>query len=331
MKEARKYPPCNSNPLTYLRLTLIKGVNIPRKKRGRDEQESSRVEDQSARKNFASGRAKKQKKEQPTVVHRTMETTTATTTVKVTKKKTRKTKTIDVGNLTEAVFEHVDAIFGFTTILGMSRDQAFEFAREIVELIASGYSSKPDPEAVIKKIKRNQKSLFEHVVARLLELIEKPTPQQLEYIITNGGKALLSETGKLYKLSVLYGMEELVDILRHVWNTNRGRGFVTCPKCCFNAIAPDRCCLICNYIVPEDYLRAVLGFDEKFNMYLKTASVAELNEVLQFGYVLLAEKGIYHPRSRRAMLENHVVYIVYLRKPEISRIIEEVNSRDLQV
>lgn len=183
----------------------------------------------------------------------------------------------------------------------------------------------------MKRIKRNIKALNEYVAAKLLELLEKPTPQQLEYIVTKGGKTITAETERLYKLSLEYGLDTLVDILRSSWNTYRGQGLVECPKCGFNAVSPDRSCMICGHLVAEDYLRSVLNFDEKFEFYLKTSSVAELNDVAQLGYLLVGERGVYSPRSSRARAENRVLYVIQLRRQELSKIIEEVNSRELPV
>lgn len=233
--------------------------------------------------------------------------------------------------LAEEVFEHVDGIFGLTTVLELPRELAFKISKEVVELVASAYSSKPSPETLIKRIKRDRKTLFEVVVSKVLELVEKPTPRQLEYIVANGGRALLGEVEKLYKLAVAYKMDSAIEVLKHVWNTYRGKGFVECPRCGFNAVSPERYCIICGYVVSEDYLRAALGFEEKFNAYLKTASIAELNDVLKLGYVLVGEKGVYSPNSQRARLENPILYIVYLRKSEISRLLEEASSRELPI
>jgi hypothetical protein len=229
------------------------------------------------------------------------------------------------------VFEQVDSIFGLTTVLGLSREAAFEVVKEVVAPIASSYASKPSAEAIIKRIKRSSDQLSEVVVSKILELVDKPTPQQLEYIIARGRRAVLPEAQKLYKLAIAYKMEDAVNTLRYTWNTYMGKGFVTCPKCGFNAVTPDGYCTICGYVVSSNYIRSALGFDEKFNTFLKTASVAELNEVLQFGYVLVGERGIYSPRSKRASTENPVLYPISLRKSEISQIIEEISSRKLPI
>lgn len=203
--------------------------------------------------------------------------------------------------------------------------------REIVENIAAGYSSRPTREMIVKKAKRMANVFSEFIAHKILEESTDLTPSQLEYVILRGGRAALSEASRLYKIAVKMGREDLVSHLRYLWNTQGPKGMLECPNCGFKAIAPDRSCMICGKVVSEDYIREQLSFNDKFEIYIKTSSVAELNEALNHGYLLLGERGVYSPRSPRARIENPVVYIIYMRRNEVSRIIEEVNSRQLPI
>ncbi|MEM4903356.1 MAG: hypothetical protein QXL28_00080 [Desulfurococcaceae archaeon] len=232
--------------------------------------------------------------------------------------------------LVEDVFDYVDSTFTLTSELSLSIEKAREIVREIVESVVAGYSSRPSAESVVKKIKKNAGVFSELIASKLLEL-DKLTPSQLEFAVTHGGKTVLSEAEKLYKLALRYGREDLIAALRHTWNTSGPRGLLECSRCGFNSITPDKVCLICGHAVTDDYIRESLSFEEKFEVYLKTASVAELNEALQFGYLLLGKRGVYSPRSRRARVENPVIYVVYLKQHELSRILEEVHSRELLI
>ena len=233
--------------------------------------------------------------------------------------------------LVEEVYDSMCALLSLTSDLNIPREVSKQIIREIVEMIASEYSSRPSADTILKKAKRNLPALFEHTVSRLLELLKKPTPQQLEYIILHGSKSLIPEVEKLYKLAMSYERHDLIDQLKYTWNTHGPKGMVECPKCGFNAITPDNSCYVCGYVVTEEYIKKALGFDEKFELYVKTASVAELNETLRYGYVLVSEKGVYYPRSQRARTENPILYSIHLNRSEISKIVEEINSRDLQV
>ena len=249
----------------------------------------------------------------------------------LTKKKASRSREQDIYKLSEEVYEPMLALLSLTGDLSLPEEVSRQLVREVVEMIASEYSSKPSVDAILKKAKRNIRVLYEYAVSKLLEALSKPTPEQLEYIVSHGSKALIPEIGKLYKLAVTYKREDLIEHLRYVWNTHGPRGMVECPRCKFNAITPENSCSICGHVVTEEYIRRALSFTEKFEFYVKTASIAELNEVLRYGYVLVGERGIYYPRSPRARLENNVIYQIYLVSSEISRITEEINSRELQV
>jgi len=248
-----------------------------------------------------------------------------------TKRKTGRSKKHDIDKLFEEAYEPMLALLSLTDDLSLPEETSKQIVREIVEMIASEYSSKPSIDAILKKAKRNIRVLYEYVVSKLLETLDKPTPEQLEYIVSHGSKTLIPEIGKLYRLALTYKREDLIEQLRHIWNTHGPKGMVECPKCKFNAITPENSCSVCGHVVTEEYIRRALSFTDKFELYVKTASVAELNEVLRYGYVLVGEKGVYYPRSPRARLENNVVYPIYLISSEISKITEEINSRELQV
>lgn len=218
-----------------------------------------------------------------------------------------------------------------TSELELPVDKTRGIIREIVEIIASGYSSKPSKEAIIKKARRFINQFYEYIVSRVLDELNDLSEKQLEYVITRGGRALLSEASRLYSQARKYNREDLIDILRDVWNTSGHRELIECPRCGFKSVLPDRNCLICGYSVPEDYVRRSLNFEEKFSLYVKSASIAELNDTLQHGYVLVGNRGVYCPRSMRARKENTILYPVYLRRNEISIILEEMHSRELPV
>ncbi|MEM4528612.1 MAG: hypothetical protein QXS23_05425 [Desulfurococcaceae archaeon] len=229
------------------------------------------------------------------------------------------------------MYGYLKTYLGIGEEVDISEDLARVIIRDVLETVTSGYSSKPDLEAIIRRIRRNRDMIYELIVSKILEHVEKPTPRQLEFIICNGGKAIIPEINRLYKLVLLNNREDLMMVLRYVWEKYGPRGFVQCPRCGFKAISPDNHCIICGHVVTDSYIKSALGFEEKFKTYVKIASVAELRDVLQLGYILVGEKGVYSPRSSRARIENTILYTVYLGKSEVSAIIEEINSRDMEV
>jgi hypothetical protein len=252
-------------------------------------------------------------------------------TSKKTRRKPSGLKKQDIDRLVEELYAPICTLLSLTDDLGLPLETSRQIIRDVVEMLTSEYSSKPSADVILKKIRRNLSSLFEYVVSKLLELLSKPTPQQLEYLVMHGSRVLIPEVERLYKLAVHYGRLDLVDHLRYIWNTYGPRGMIECPKCRFNAITPDNSCCVCGHVVTEEYIRSTLGFSEKFELYIKSASVAELTEVLKYGYVLVGEKGVYYPKSPRARRENSVLYLIHLTSNEASKISEEVNTRELKV
>lgn len=211
--------------------------------------------------------------------------------------------------------------------MGIGESIIRDILREVVEAIVSGYSSKPSAEAIIKRVKRSLPQVAEFVAGRLLSSVNKLSEPVLEYVVRYGGRALIPEMNRLYGLAFKLKREDLIGQLMYAWNKYGPRGLVECPRCGFRAIAPDNSCLVCNNVVTDSYIKKALNFDEKFSIYVKTASIAELREVLNYGYVLLSDSGIFYPKSS-ALRRGDVFYPIHLTSKEVSLIIEEINSRD---
>ncbi len=205
-----------------------------------------------------------------------------------------------------------------------------EIAKDVLNMIITSTSYKPSPDVIVKRIQRHIKDLYKIVAYRILESGLKPTPQQLDFIVSYGEEVLVPHISELYKLAKEYGKDYVVSMLQYVWEKHGKPSPIECPKCGFRAIMPDFSCLICGYVVTEDYIREKLNFEEKFKEYVAMASVAELKEVLDLGYVLVSEIDIKSPKERIDMTSK-IYYPIYLRSRETSLIIEEINSRKLPI
>ncbi|WP_440059859.1 hypothetical protein ACSU1N_01465 [Thermogladius sp. 4427co] len=213
--------------------------------------------------------------------------------------------------------------------LGLDEDKARKIVLEVLDYVTQGLSSKPDVETVLRRIKRFRPQVNELISAKLLELSEKPSIEQLEFIVLNGGRAIIGEISRLYKLARDYGREDLVSFLRYNWEKYGIRSPVQCPRCGFYSVMPDYSCYICGAVVSEKYVREQLGFEEKFSEFLKLSSIAELRLSIERGYVLLGEDGVYNPLYKPS--KPAVLFQIYLKPSETARIIEEINSRDLPI
>jgi len=199
-------------------------------------------------------------------------------------------------------------------------------------MLYEGSSSKPTLDAVLKKIKRFREQVNAVIAKWLLENVNNPTPEQLEFIIQYGGQVAVPEIPKLYSLIKKMNREDLLSYLEALWEKYGYPTPVKCPKCGFRAVMPDYSCFVCGSIVSEDYVRRELGFDEKFKIYVQQASVAELRDVMDTGFVLLGEDGVVSPRYRSKLAsERKYYYTVYLKRKDVSVILEDISQRKLEI
>lgn len=253
-----------------------------------------------------------------------------TSRVKTPSRKTvRKTKEFDISDIVEQTRDAVIQLLGLDQ-LGVNDELVSLIVQEVVESLASGYSSKPKPDAIVKKLKKNL-NLYRGIAAHaLIENVDKPTLEQLEYIARFGERAVIGEISKFYRLATEHNREDIIMALRTAWSKYGPKNMVECPRCGFNSIAPDYACVVCGNVVTEKYIREKIGFEEKFIMYVKSASVAELRDVASLGFVLANQKGVFYPRSKN-VVKMCPCYTIYLSAKEMSILMEEMNSRDLQV
>lgn len=240
-------------------------------------------------------------------------------------------KSIDIDKLTKEVFNDLYGYLGLDA-LGVDEETAYKIIFEILDMLYSEQSTKPKLDAILKKINRFREQVNMVIASRLLEEVSEPSVEQLEFIVYNGGKAVVPEISRIYSLLKKHGRADLIDYLTYVWERY---GYVTpvkCPKCGFRAVSPDFSCSVCGYVVSEDYVRKELGFSDKFRDYVVNASIAELREVLQIGYVLLSSDGVYSPFLRHKLVfDRKIFYPIYLKSGEYNLIYEEMGRRVIEI
>ncbi len=199
-------------------------------------------------------------------------------------------------------------------------------------MLYGGLSTKPKLDAVLKKIKRYRDKVSALISVMLLENLKNLNEEQLEFIVQSGGQLIVPEISRLYALLKKIGRNDLISYLEYVWEKYGRPSPVRCPKCGFRAIMPDFTCHICGHVVNEEYVRRELNFKEKFKMYVEQASVAELRDVMELGYVLVGEDGVKSPRYKHKLLfEKKYYYPIYLKRKDIALILEEISKRRIEV
>jgi len=246
------------------------------------------------------------------------------------KRKKRKKRELDINKFAETIFNDISDYLGLK-LLGIDQKLQKDIVLEVMNIIITSTSYKPSIETLFKRIKRNRELINMIIAGKILEAIpvKKLTDTQLEFIIYNGARFIISYVSELYKEIKRRGREDLLSYLKYIWEKYGIPAPVECPRCGFRAIMPDYSCYVCGYVVDDRYLRTKIGFEEKFKEYLASASTAELRDVAEIGYVLVSEEGIRSPRYR---VERRTLYYpIYLTKKDLSLIDEEISKRKIPV
>ncbi len=247
------------------------------------------------------------------------------------RRRSTRRRQIDVSAL---ALEYKDPIAEFLGLdfLGLNDKVVENIVKDLMDAVVTSTSYKPSLDTVLKRIERHKSQLYKVIVYNILENIpvKKLSMQQLEFIVSYGAEVLIPYISDLYKVLKERGRDDLIPALQYIWEKYGRPSPIECPKCGFRAIMPDLSCLVCGYIVKEDYVRERLDFDTKFNEYIKNASVAELREVIDIGFVLLSESRVCSPKERVDPSREYF-YQIYLRPRDVSAILEEISSRKVPV
>ncbi len=245
------------------------------------------------------------------------------------RRRRRRHKTIDLDSLAEQYKEYVIEALGIS-YLELPQRVLDEISKEVVNAVVTSTSYKPSVDTIVKRINRYRKQLYKIVSAKILESIDKLTIDQLEFVIGNGEEVLIQYIQDLYKLAKKYNREDLVSMLQFVWEKYGRPTPIQCPKCGFRTIMPDYGCMVCGYVVSENYIREQLNFEERFIEFIKTASVAQLRDIMDIGFILVSDVDMKSPRERIDP-SIRIYYPIYLRSNELSLIMEEISSRKIPV
>ncbi|ADI32288.1 hypothetical protein [Staphylothermus hellenicus] len=244
------------------------------------------------------------------------------------KKKRRKKKVLDLDVLAKKLVNDISEYTGMDT-LQLPDKLKQKITREILDIVITSTSYRPSTDTILKRIARNRELINMLIAAHMLEELNDFTDEQLEFIVYYGKRMIIPEISRLYRILVKKNRKDLISYLQYVWEKYGRPSPVKCPKCGFNAIMPDYTCYICGHTVTETYIREQIGFDEKLREFVKEASVAELREVLEYGFVFVSREGIKTPRSKIDPLK--IYYQIYLKPKDIALIKEEISNRKIPV
>ncbi len=216
-------------------------------------------------------------------------------------KKKRKTRTrrrkINVEEYVKSIVKDVAMGLGLD-YLGLSDEELQEVLGPILEMLVGDVSYKPKVEQLVKRVQRYYDNIAELISMNLLRVREKLTVEQLEYVVAYGRRAVAANIQRLYEEAKRLNRTDLIPQLRYLWEEYGRPTPIPCPRCGFRAVTPDLTCFVCGAVLSEKEIREAVDFDVVFREFLETATIEELRETLERGYVLLGET-VKPPTARR--------------------------------
>lgn len=216
--------------------------------------------------------------------------------------------------------------------MGLASDQGYRILYDILNRLYGEASSPPTLNSIVKKIKKYMNEVNSIVASHLLKNLTNLSDQQLDFIVLNGGRVVIEYISEIYRIVVERNRIDLINYLDYLWNKYGRVSPVKCPRCNFRSVMPDYSCQICGYVVSEDYVRRELDFENKLRIYIEESSVAELRDVVNIGFVLLSDTGVYNPRyGHKLYFDKRIYFPIYLKSTDCSLILRALSSREMDI
>ncbi len=243
------------------------------------------------------------------------------------RKRTASRREVDLESWIERNVDEVVSRAGLD-YLGLDREVWLEVLRDLLAELYGSTSSYKSAEDVAKRFVRSSDRVLPVVAARLAQLLEKPSEDLLEFIVTNIGDAVLDLAPKIYSWIVKLKREDLLGTLKYKWGTAWTRNRtpmlpVACPRCGFNSLMPDLACLVCGASVSERELKESMDFSGRLRELLSQTDCSELGSMVKYDYVLVNNIEVKPPTRGRLPIDVEV----YLSEAERGLVREEYKSR----
>jgi len=229
----------------------------------------------------------------------------------------RRVKRVDVDSMAKSIYKEVILTLGIDH-LNLDEKIQLEIAKEIISLITSMSRSYTSKSAILHRVSRLKERLGPVISSVILANKNKLTEEELEYIVYYGGRAILSRIGELYEMCKSYGRDDLVSLLRELWDKEGHPLPIRCPYCGFSSITPAFECIVCGRIVDEAIVKEQIGFSDLFEIFLSIADVDALRKVSEDKAIAYNPKYGLRPISRR--LTDSYEYILPLNEEELYKL-----------
>jgi len=245
------------------------------------------------------------------------------------RKKSTSRKEVDLDSWIDKNIDEVVSRAGLD-YLNLSRETWLDILRDILVDLYGSTSSYKSVDDIARRMLRNSDRIFPVIATRLAHVLSNPSPDQLEFIVSNVEDSILELAPKVYLWLSKLGRSDLLGVLRFKWRVAWSKSRtavlpVVCPRCGFNALMPDLVCLVCGSSISESELKKHISFTEKLGEFLRSLDCQELMRLLKYDYVLVNDLGIKSPADDRSPVDIEV----YLSKYEKDLVKEAYGSRCL--
>jgi len=213
----------------------------------------------------------------------------------------------------EWVSKHLSELISLLGLefLELNEDEYVVLLTKVVEMLR-GESSTLDIDTIARRFRRNIENVYSEIARTLLELREKLSVQQLEFVVNYIGEAVLGYGPRLYSEAIKLGRDDLVERLRESWKKwwvvkKYPILPVPCPICGFNSLMPDMNCIICGSNISEKQLKEYINFGELLKDFARSSDMESIKKALSYGYVYVNSLGIKAPSEHRDVLDIEVL------------------------
>jgi len=223
----------------------------------------------------------------------------------------RKHVKIDAKSIAEALTDEIIEALGIG-YLDLNDKEKREIAIAVVEELTSSISYKPSKSALLTRISRLRIRLAPLISEKLLELRKELSEDMLDYVVNYGGPVAAANVRRLYNEAKRSGREDLIGVLRSVWETYGRPLPVKCPNCGFSA-----------RITPEE-LKEAIDFESLLEMFIDIATLDDVKRLEENQAIIYdPEEGL---KTRRGPLER-IQYVIPLSKSELDTIIHKIEEK----
>ncbi len=181
--------------------------------------------------------------------------------------------------------------------------------------------SRPNPDSIVKRVVAGKQQFLKGLAARLIELGESLTREQLDFILMNAPELAGRAAPLLYHVAVKLGAGYAVEALRDLWQVYGQPTVAPCPRCGFKSLTPDYTCVVCGASVGEEEFKSYVGFRSLLKrLALRAPRLAV--EAARAGYVYYEDGEVKAPSEPHSPLAIQV-YLGRGEREELLSLAEE--------